>query len=235
MEAAPRVAFVVPAHNESAYIGNAIASIVAQTLTADQLEVIVAENGSGDDTAAVAQAAIVQAPTKLRGDVLSLETAGIARAKNAGARAARADVLIFLDADSRAAPDLAERILGWVGRGYPAGSIRMIADSSDALDRRFFQLIDWGKRLFGIHANMLFCDRRLFVASGGFDETIRLAEDLEFLVRIERRGVRLCHVSDSWIATSARRLHEGRFRLGVPAMFFRWLLAQLGVGRRWRY
>jgi len=235
MDAAPRVAFVIPARNESGYIGGAVASILAQTLGADQLEVIVAENGSRDDTAAVARAAIAKAPTKVRGGLLALDAAGIARAKNTGARAARADVLIFLDADSRAAPDLAERVLGWVGRGYRAGSIRMIADSPDPVDRRFFQLIDWGKRLFGIHANMLFCDRRLFLASGGFDETIRLAEDLEFLVRVERRGVRLCHVSDSWIATSARRLHQGRFRLGVPAMFFRWLLAQLGIGRRWRY
>ncbi len=235
MEAPPRVAFVIPAHNESAYIGRAIESIVAQTLAADQRELIVAENGSADDTAAVARVAIGQAPEKLLASVLSLGAAGIARAKNAGARAARADVLIFLDADSRAAPDLAERILGWVARGHRAGSIRIIADSPDVFDRRFFQLIDWGKRLFGIHANMLFCDRRLFLASGGFDETIRLAEDLEFLVRIERRGVRLCHVSDSWIATSPRRLHQGRFRLGVVAMFCRWLLAHLGIGRRWRY
>lgn len=232
---ARRIAFVIPAHNEEALIGAAIASIQVQTLPAVQLELIVVENGSSDKTDDAARMANSQGPPALLGRVISVATAGIAHAKNIGARSATAATVVFLDADSRAAPDLAERVLAWVHQGYRAGSIRMIADSPKAFDRRFFQLIDWGKRLFGIHANMLFCERALFVESGGFDETIRLAEDLDFLVRLRKQGVRLCHVSDSSIATSTRRMHEGRFHLAFPAMFARWLLAQLGIGRRWRY
>lgn len=235
MEATRQLAFVIPAHNEAAYIGASITSAMTQTLRGDELELVVVENGSQDDTAAVATACLARAASDVLGHVVSLPVPGIAAAKNRGAREASAAVLVFLDADSRAAPDLAERVLAWVRRGYRAGSIRMIADSTRSFDRRFFQLIDWGKRLFGIHANMLFCERALFLESGGFDETINLAEDLDFLVRLEKHGVRLCHVSDSSIATSARRLHGGRFGLAFPAMFGRWLLAQLGVGRRWRY
>jgi glycosyltransferase involved in cell wall biosynthesis len=230
----PRVAFVIPAHNESGFIERSVGSVIAQSLPPAALEVVVVENGSTDETAIAASRAL-QADAAVRRQVLSLEKAGIAHAKNRGARAATAGILIFLDADSRAAPDLAEQVIAWEARGYPAGSIRMIADSKDAFDRRFFQLIDWGKRLFRIHANMLYCQRTLFLDSGGFDERVRLAEDLDFLVRLHRRGVRLCHVSDSWIATSARRLHQGPFRIGFAAMFLRWLLAQLGIGRRWRY
>jgi glycosyltransferase involved in cell wall biosynthesis len=228
-----QLAFVIPARDEAAFIGAAIDSVQRQSLPASAIELIIVENGSQDETAAVARAAITRGPGELSGRVVSRSEPGIAAAKNVGARDATATVLVFLDADSRAAPDLGERILGWLRRGYRAGSIRMIADSTSAFDRRFFQLIDWGKRLFGIHANMLFCERGLFVEMGGFDETIRLAEDLDFLVRLERRGVRLCHVSDSWIATSARRMHDRP--LAFPAMFGRWLLAQLGIGRRWRY
>jgi glycosyltransferase involved in cell wall biosynthesis len=230
-----RVAFVIPAHNESSFIAASITSVIGQTLPAAELELLVVENGSTDATAAVARETIAKAPKPFLGRVISLATPGIARAKNTGAHAATGEVLVFLDADSRAAPELAERVLAWVRRGYRAGSIRMIADSPSSFDRRFFQLMDWGKRLFGIHANMLFCERQLFLAAGGFDESIRLAEDLDFLLRIERGGVRLCHVNDATIATSARRLHQGRFGLGVAAMFGRWLLAQLGIGRRWRY
>jgi glycosyltransferase involved in cell wall biosynthesis len=233
-EDGPRVTFVIPAHNEAGFIERSIGSVIAQSLPAAELEVVVVENGSTDETALVANRAL-QAASAFRGQLLSMETPGIARAKNRGAGAAAGSILIFLDADSRAAPDLGERVMAWKARGYRAGSIRMIADSNDAFDRRFFQLIDWGKRLFGIHANMLYCERTLFLESGGFDERVRLAEDLEFLARLQRRGIELCHVSDSWIATSTRRLHEGPLRIGFAGMFLRWLLAQLGIGRRWRY
>ena len=126
-------------------------------------------------------------------------------------------------------------MLGWITRGYPAGSIRIVAESDDWLDRAFFGLIDWGKGLFGIHANMLYCRRDLFLAAGGFGEDIRLAEDLEFMVRLQRQGVAVCHVSDSYIATSPRRFHDLPLRLGLIQTFVRWALAHIGIGRRWRY
>jgi glycosyltransferase involved in cell wall biosynthesis len=230
----PVLAFVIPAKNESLLIGSAIESVIAQTLAPQRLEIVVVENGSTDGTAALAQRALAKAPA-LRHRVLSLSRAGIPAAKNRGAQAASAPVLVFLDADSRAASNLADRVLDWVSRGYPAGSIKMVADSTDWLDRAFFGLIDWGKGLFGIHANMLYCRRDLFLDSGGFGEQIQLAEDLEFLVRLERRGTRVCHVADSFIATSPRRLHELPLRLGLLKTFGRWALAHVGIGRRWRY
>ena len=228
------VAFVIPARNEVKLIGAALESIVEQTLPRDRLEVVVVENGSNDGTAAAALQTL-STVRELRDAVVRQPVASIPGAKNRGAREASARILIFLDADSRAAPDLAERVLEWVGRGYPAGSIRIVADSSDPIDRGFFALIDWGKGLFKIHANMLYCERDLFLRSGGFAESMHLAEDLEFLVRLERRGVRVCHVSDSFIATSPRRLHELPLRLGIVKTFGRWALAHFGIGRRWRY
>jgi glycosyltransferase involved in cell wall biosynthesis len=230
----PDLAFVIPARNEERFIGNAIGSVAAQTLPLQRLEVLVVVNGSTDGTADEAHRALALAPA-LRGTVITQGAASIPAAKNAGAKAATASVLVFLDADSRAAPDLAAGVLGWASGGYPAGSIKIVADSTDWLDRGFFGLIEWGKGLFGIHANMLYCERDLFLKSGGFGEEIQLAEDLEFLVRLQRRGVRVGHVKDSQIATSARRLHELPFRFGIVTTFGRWTLAHIGIGRRWRY
>ena len=228
------LAFVIPARNEAGYVGTAIKSVIEQTVPLERLELIVVENGSSDATADAARRAAGQAP-RLPSTIVSHAPAGIAAAKNRGAMEARAQVLVFLDADSRASPELAQRVLEWVARGFPAGSIKVVADSNDWLDRGFFGLIDWGKGLFGIHANMLYCERDLFLRSGGFGEQIRLAEDLDFLVRLQRQGVRLCHVNDASIATSPRRLRELPFRLGLLTMFGRWTLAHLGIGRRWRY
>ena len=228
------LAFVIPARNEAGFVGAAVKSVIDQTIPHGRLELIVVENGSTDDTAGGARRAAEQA-TGLRRAIISHSPAGIAPAKNRGATEARARVLVFLDADSRASPELAWRVLDRVARGYPAGSIKIVADSNDWLDHGFFALIDWGKGLFGIHANMLYCERDLFLRSGGFGEQIRLAEDLDFMVRLQRQGVRVCHVNDAFIATSPRRLHALPFRLGLLTMFGRWTLAHLGIGRRWRY
>ena len=230
----PDLAFVIPARNEAGFIGRAISSVVDQTVPLRRLELVVVENGSSDDTAEAARRTLALTPG-LRGTVIGQAMASIPGAKNRGAKAASAAILIFLDADSRAAPEVGQRVLDWVGRGYPAGSIKIVADSADWLDRGFFGLIEWGKGLFGIHANMLYCERDLFLRSGGFGEHIRLAEDLEFLVRLERQGVRVGHVMDSYIATSPRRLHVLPFRLGMITTFARWTLAHIGIGRRWRY
>ena len=160
----PDLAFVIPARNEARFIASAIRSIVDQTVPAERLEVVVVENGSADDTAEAARRALAPAPA-LRGAIITQTTASIPVAKNRGAKAATAPILIFLDADSRAAPELAQHVLDWAERGYPAGSIKIVADSTDWLDRGFFGLIEWGKGLFGIHANMLYCERDLFLRS----------------------------------------------------------------------
>jgi glycosyltransferase involved in cell wall biosynthesis len=237
----PDLAFVIPARNEAHFVGATIDSVLSQTIPVERLELVVVENGSTDDTAEAARQAIeaarqaiARAPA-LRATIISQTAASIPGAKNRGAKAATAHVLIFLDADSRAATDLAQRVLEWVARGYQAGSIKIVADSNDWLDRGFFGLIEWGKGLFGIHANMLYCERDLFLTSGGFGEHIRLAEDLEFLTRLERQGVHVGHVKDSSIATSPRRLHDLPLRLGIVTTFVRWALAHIGIGRRWRY
>ncbi len=224
MPARADLAFVIPARNEADYVGAAVKSVIDQTIPLERLELIVVENASMDGTADAARGAAEQAP-RLPSTIVSRTPAGIAAAKNRGAIEAGARVLLFLDADSRASPELAQRVLDWVSRGYPAGSIKIVADSKDRLDRGFFGLIDWGKGLFGIHANMLYCERDLFLRSGGFGEQIQLAEDLDFMVRLQRQGVRLCHVNDACIATSPRRLHELPFRLGLLTMFGRWTLA----------
>lgn len=230
----PQVAFIIPARNEAQYLPAALDSVVAQRFPLGRLEVVVAENGSSDDTAGVAAAYAARTPA-LALRVLRDPLAGIARAKNRGAREAIAPTLIFLDADSRAADGLAAKVVAWVNRGFPAGSIRIVADSTDWLDRGFFGLIEWGKGLFNIHAQMLFCARDVFLRAGGFGEEFQLAEDREFLTRLERDGVPVCHVRDSFIATSPRRLRSLPFRLGVVTMFARWTLAQAHIGRRWPY
>ncbi|HET7036248.1 MAG TPA: glycosyltransferase [Thermomicrobiaceae bacterium] len=223
---------VIPAHNEAGYIRRALESIRATNWPLERLEVIVVDNASSDATAQVVRAYAGEVP-QLALALLPEPLPGAAHAKNSGAARARGDILLFLDADSRVAPDLLTVIAGALRAGEPAGCIPVIADGGDWLDRSFFRLMEFGKRLFDLRAQMFYCERALFGA--GFDAALQLAEDQDFLTRLRDQGVRVGYLRGSWIATSPRRLHSHPLRLGLVVMFGRWLLAHFGLGRRWRY
>jgi hypothetical protein len=166
---------------------------------------------------------------------------GVARAKNRGARVATGAILLFLDADSRMERTLVADVSRAYRSGAPAGSIRIAADSADPLERGFFALMEVGKVLFGVRAQMLYCDRELFLALGGFPAELYHAEDLEFLQRVRahlsgRSGHdEVVHIRSSRIFTSTRRLQGGSLRRNLLVTFARWLLAFMGIGREWKY
>src|SRR5690348_15685687 len=142
----PEVSVVIPARNEERYIQAALASIAAQTWPSALLEAVVVDNGSTDATRGIVQAFMATAP-HLAVQLVDEPSRGVARAKNRGASVARGRWLLFLDADSRMASHLVERVVARGRGGYPAGSIRVVADSQDVLDRAFFGLIEFGKAL----------------------------------------------------------------------------------------
>ncbi|HET6380655.1 MAG TPA: glycosyltransferase family A protein [candidate division Zixibacteria bacterium] len=233
----PRVCVVIPARNEEVLLPGALRSVAEQTLPAERVEVVVAVNGTTDRTAEIAErmgreCTAAGGPTVR---VIQLPRPGVARAKNAGVAAAIGELIVFLDADSRMSSNLLEEVVARAARGERAASIRIVADGDDLLDRAFFLLIEHGKRIVGTRANLFWCDRALFTALGGFDERLNHAEDLDFLVRARRAGVRVGHITRAWIATSPRRLHRLPLRLGMLTMLGRWALGHVGIGRTWPY
>ncbi|ADO42111.1 glycosyltransferase family 2 protein [Ketogulonicigenium vulgare] len=90
-----QLSIIIPAYNEQAGIAAALAELGDHILTAvPDAEVIVVDDGSTDDTAA-----IVRADPRIR--LLQQENAGHGAALNAGVAAASADVIMVLDADGQ--------------------------------------------------------------------------------------------------------------------------------------
>lgn len=106
------VSVIVAAYDEEPLIGRLLRSLEGQTLA--PLEAIVADDGSRDRTADVAQAAGAR--------VLRLPHRGPAVARNEAVQAARGDVLAFLDADMECAPEFLERLVEPIADGRAIGT-----------------------------------------------------------------------------------------------------------------
>ena len=160
-------------------------------------EVVVADGGSSDETAAVVAAS--------RTTRYVVSERGRARQMNAGACAARGDVLLFLHADTRLPIGAADAIARALADGAVAGGR---FDVSFANPRRAFRIVaafmNWRSRLTGIATGdqAIFVRRTVFDALGGYAD-IPLMEDVGFCARLKRRGRIRC--LSLRVITSARK------------------------------
>jgi len=105
MSAAPLVSVITAAYNAEAFIGEAIASVQAQTL--GDWEMLIADDASSDRTAAIVGAAAAD-DSRIR--LICLEqNGGVARARNSALAAARGRFVAFLDSDDLWLPQKLER------------------------------------------------------------------------------------------------------------------------------
>jgi glycosyltransferase involved in cell wall biosynthesis len=94
-----KISVVIPAYNAAAFLPRSIASVRAQTL--QPVEVIVVDDGSTDDTTAVAAGLGVR--------VITRTNSGPSAARNTGIQMASGDWIALLDADDRWSPEKLER------------------------------------------------------------------------------------------------------------------------------
>lgn len=171
------------------FLAEALDSLTAQTESRYQL--IVVDDGSPDPGAVRDLACRVPGAVVLRRDGV-----GPAAARNAAAARADGEWLAFLDDDDRWHPDrLAAQVAQLSARpdavaGYCGmrtidadGKVLVPADQVAVRDRA-----DIARRRTGILLPNLMVRRSVFVEVGGFDGALRLAEDLDLLLRVCERG-----------------------------------------------
>jgi glycosyltransferase involved in cell wall biosynthesis len=193
------ISFVIPAHNEERYIGATLRSVAASAAaTGEPFEVVVVDDASTDRTAAIA--------AEHGARVISVNKRQIAATRNAGAWAARGDVLFFVDADTLANPAAVRAALRAIRSGSVGGGCVFRFDSPlPAWGWVLYPLsVVVGRWLKIVGGCFLFCTAEAFRQVGGFPEEMFAAEEIAFVRRLKRVG--RVAVPRPTVVTSGRKL-----------------------------
>ncbi len=232
----PAVSVVIPAYNRASTIRPAIESVLRQSIS--DIEVIIVDDGSTDETADVAEAMDDPRLRVLR----QPHNSGAAAARNAGVAAARGALVAFQDSDDEWLPLKLEKQLALLrrldrpvavycgmlvvvglgedpGRGGRRGQLDYLPTLTlSGVDGDILpQLL---RRSF-VSTQTLIAPRETLRAIGGFDETLPALEDWDCALRLAQRGpiglvdepLVLQRFSPNSITRLARRLTEARERI----------------------
>lgn len=201
-----RLSIVIPSYNSGRTIEYTLAAIELQSKRNAICEVIVVD--SSDDGATKREL------SRHLSDGVRTITHGVrlmpALGRNIGARQAKGDILVFMDADTFPAPDWTEKVLEslQLGRLAGGGSIFLADFQKNRLipaAQYYLQLneyMDWGhaRVMNFLPSCNLFCGRELFEKVGGFP-LLRTAEDVVFGLRVSELvpmwfipEVKVCHI-----------------------------------------
>ncbi|MBL8380842.1 MAG: TIGR04283 family arsenosugar biosynthesis glycosyltransferase [Burkholderiales bacterium] len=223
-----RLSIVVPALDEAAGIAAALAALAP--LREQGAEVVVADGGSSDATAAIARPLCDRVIVAPRGRALQM---------NAGAAAARGDVLLFLHADTRLPGNAAEAI-GRATRagGFAWGRFDVVLDSPRPMLKVVARMMNLRSRATGIATGDqgMFMTRAAFAAAGGF-APIALMEDIAMSHTLKRLARPAC--LRERVLTSARRWETRGVWRTIALMWYLRLAYALGadpaaLARRYR-
>jgi glycosyltransferase involved in cell wall biosynthesis len=186
------VSVVVPCYNQARFLAEAIESALSQTYA--DLEIVVVDDGSQDDTPKVG-AAYVRKDSRVR--LIRQENRGLAGARNRGLAEARGEYVVFLDSDDRLLEEALEvgvrELEANPDCAFVSGHYRPISAEGDAY------AVPQQDRVGGDHYLALLRDnyismpasvmyrRWVFEEVGGFDGSVDAAADWDLYLRVARR------------------------------------------------
>ncbi|MGY3238652.1 glycosyltransferase involved in cell wall biosynthesis [Bradyrhizobium sp. USDA 4448] len=210
------IAVVITTYNQARFLEESIQSCLRQSRPPD--EIIVVDDGSGDDPASV-----VQRHAKVR--LITQDNRGLAAARNVGLAAAVSDYITFLDADDRLlaeALEIGERMLerhpeaalsyGAYRYINLAGEIISGKNYVAALDDPYLQFLRIGN-FIGMHATVIYRRARL-AAVTGFNESMPACEDYELFIRLAKTHQLVSHEN----VVAEYRMHSANMSKNRPMM-----------------
>ncbi len=208
-----RVSVIIPCFNAGAFVGDAIAGALAQRWP--DLEVIVVDDGSTDDSRKVAEGYAEQVLT-IRSD-----RGGAPKARNLGLQAATGEFIQFLDADDVLLADsIGDRA---IALGEHSSAIHAVFGDREFVEHLSGRVCgrtshaDWPEpdplaHLIrnNIHTESPLHRRNRLYEIGGFDETLPCSQELDLHIRLLLAGARMVYLPK---VVARARAHRGSDRI----------------------
>ena len=194
MSETPLISVIIPVYNRPGLLAEAAESVFAQSL--HDFELIIVDDGSTDDTPAVAQKLASSAAADGRCRVITTPRTGFpGAARNRGAEQARGSLLAFLDSDDTWLPRKLELQYAMMREsGCRISHTREIWRRGDKTvsqkgqkHRREGAIFPDALKKCIIGPSTVMMERGMFFETGGFHEQIEIAEDYEYWLRITSR------------------------------------------------
>ncbi len=206
----PKVSIIIPTYNEGNFLEKTLRTLKNVDYPKDRTEIIVADYNSRDDTRSIAR--------KYADKLVIVKRHGISAGRNDGAKAAKGDILIFIDADTIAIPNTIKELVSKFSIRRIVGATPFIMPDNTKVNDLFLFIM---YNSF-IHASMrtkkacmtgacIACRRSYFHKIGGFNERLSTLEDFDFAERLSKLG-KLAFAEKTFVVVSTRRLTKwGRF------------------------
>ncbi len=217
---APLISVIIPSYNHAHYLREAIRSVQSQHYPG--VEIIVVDDGSTDNTAAVVRESAGV-------NYIRQENMGLSGARNTGWRASRGEFVVFLDADDCLLPAALEVGARELCRrpdcAFVSGRYRYINHDGTLLNSYHgmimttdhYQALLQGNYI-GMHATVMY-RREILATMGGFDVTLPACEDYDLYLRIARLQPVARH---DWQVADYRQHQENMS--GNPALMLKTVL-----------
>src|SRR5664280_2214063 len=238
----PAVSVIIPCYGQAEFLGEAVASVVAQTWT--DWEIVIVDDGSTDDTPQTAQELVEQHPNH-RIRLLSQPNQGVSVARNNGIAMSAGRYILPLDADDTIQPLMLERTVALLEADRSV-SIAYTDSQEIGATSSVLHAGPWERVSMCVGNRIPYCSlyrRGVWAVTGGYDPEQRLWEDYDFLLGCLERGVQGERIAEPLFLYRARpgtrsgaaEPHRVQLRRELArkhaALFTRRLRFQLLVGR----
>jgi len=194
------LSFVIPAYNEEKYLAPTLAAIhEAARALGEPYEIVVANDNSNDGTVQVAEAGGAR--------VVTVHKRQIAGARNEGAKAARGEWLVFVDADTQVTQAVVRGVVDALRSGVVGGGAGVRFADGPPWVHRWVGVIAFTMRMCGWAAGcFVFARRDAYEAAGRFDEQFYASEEIHFSRAMKKQG-RFVVLRD-YVLTSGRKAEK---------------------------
>jgi glycosyltransferase involved in cell wall biosynthesis len=201
---------IIPSYNASAFLSDAVNSVLHQTWR--ELELIIVDDGSTDATRSLAEQF---AEWDSRVKIVEKANGGPSSARNAGIAVASGDAICFLDADDIFLPDKIQKQVEFLQQfpgcdlvysDYYLGDSELTPIWLESVRPAILKMDEYLLYRNGFAPLCPLLRSRLVAATGGFDETLRGAEDWDYWIRAAQHG-RFCYLPGP---VGIYRVHPGQ-------------------------